>query len=284
MKLLFNSKYQLFSKRKFRIVALLTCRNESLYLGRCLQHLYEQGIETCFIDNESTDDSLEIARSFKKKGVFRIEKQPYNGYFDLVEQLKLKEILASDIDADWFIHHDVDEIREAPIQFKNLYQGILEADKKGYNAINFDEFVFLPTSDEMSFEGEDYVKKMRNYYYFAPIENRRINAWKKLNIKIDLISHGGHRINFEGIKIYPDNFILRHYIVLSRDHAIRKYYTDRVFSQDEIKDRGWHGARITFTPDKLKFPTTGMLKVVQKGFWDTSDVWTKHTFMEGDKS
>jgi glycosyltransferase involved in cell wall biosynthesis len=282
MRLLFNSKLQLFSKRKIRIVALLTCRNESLYLGRCLQHLYEQGIETCFIDNESTDNSLEIAKSFSKKGVFRIENQPYSGYFDLVEQLKLKEKLVSDIDADWFIHHDADEIREAPLPFKTLRQGILDADKKGYNAINFDEFVFLPTSGHDSFEGCDYVNEMLYYYFFEPIKDRRMNAWKKVASPIDLVSWGGHKIHFEGIKIYPENFILRHYIVLSKDHAIRKYYSDRVFSQDEIKDRGWHGARANFLPEKLIFPSKDLLKTLKKGEWDKSDIWKKHTFMEGE--
>ena len=142
-------------KNKFRVVALLTCRNESLYLERSLQHLYEQGIETCFIDNESTDNSLEIAKRFKRKGVFMIEKQPFPGYFDLVEQLKIKERLISEIDSDWFIHHDVDEIREAPSPFINLKEGIFEADKRGFNAINFDEFVFIPSSFDENYERKD---------------------------------------------------------------------------------------------------------------------------------
>lgn len=51
--------------RKFRIVALLAIRNEALYLEKCLDHLYQQGIEVCIIDNGSTDNSLEIAKSFK---------------------------------------------------------------------------------------------------------------------------------------------------------------------------------------------------------------------------
>lgn len=268
-------------KKKFRVVALLTCRNESLYLDRCLQHLYEQDIETCIIDNESEDDTVAIAKRFINKGVFRIETQPYEGYFDLVAQLKLKQKLATEIDADWFIHHDADEIREAPTSFKTLYEGINAVDKQGYNAINFDEFVFLPTSNEEKFEGTDYVKEMQYYYFFEPFPNRRINAWKKLDVDVDIVSSGGHMAKFDGRKLYPENFILRHYIMLSREHAIWKYYTSRVFSKQEIKERGWHGKRATFSPDKVVFPDKTLLKKINSHpiIWDYSDVWKAHEFL-----
>lgn len=106
-----------------RIVALLTARNEELYLDRCLEHLFSQRIETCFIDNDSTDQSREIAERFLKRGVFRLERQPYLGYYDHVGLLNLKENLADDIDADWFIHHDADEIMEAPSPLASLRDG-----------------------------------------------------------------------------------------------------------------------------------------------------------------
>ena len=98
----------------FNVVALLTIRNEALYLEKCLEHLYQQGINTCVIDNNSTDNSLDIAKSFINRGVVQIETLPFEGYFDLIKQLEIKEKLASEINANWFIHHDADEIREAP--------------------------------------------------------------------------------------------------------------------------------------------------------------------------
>lgn len=266
-------------KSKIRVVALLTCRNESLYIKRCLQHLYEQGIETCLIDNESTDNTVEIAKTFKNKGLFRIETQPYPGYFDLVAQLQLKEKLVQKIDADWFIHYDADEIREAPAPYKTLSDGIADVDKKGYNAINFDEFVFLPTSENENFEHCDYVKEMKYYYFFEPSKNRRINAWKNLNTPVDLTTGAGHRIKFEGLKLFPENFILRHYIGLSKVQLINKYYNERIFSQKEITERGWHGGRATFTPEKLSLPEKNILIKIKKGIWEKTNTWTKHTFL-----
>ncbi len=272
------------TRSKIRIVALLTVRNEALYLDRCLRHLHQQGIEICVIDNESTDDSRKIAEQFIGRGVIRIETQPFEGYFDLVGQLSLKEKLCREIDADWFLHHDADEIREAPAPFKTLYEGILKADQEGYNAINFDEFVFLPTADDESFEGTDYVETMRYYYFFEPTQARQVKAWKNTGQPMDLVASGGHSANFEGRKLYPENFILRHYIVLSRAHAIAKYGRERIYSKAEVEQRGWHGARANFNPLQIQFPGFGQLKMISKDIvWDKSEPWKTHTFFGAGK-
>lgn len=273
-----NKIRNLFSRHEPRIVALLAVRNEALYMERCLEHLFLQGIETCVIDNESTDDSRKIAEQFIGRGVIRIETQPYTGYSDLAARLRLKEKIAREIDADWFIHHDADEIREAPTPFKTLREGIVAADKEGYNAINFDEFVFVPTSDDESFEGTDYVDAMRYYYFFEPYPLRRVNAWKNIIKKIDLVSSGGHSVNFKGRRVCPKNFILRHYIVLSSIHAIAKYGST-IYSREAVEKRGWHGPRADFNPELLRFPVHFQLKYLgDNKAWDRSDVYLKHTF------
>lgn len=262
-----------------RIVAILAVRNEGLYLSRCLKHLHSQNIETCIIDNESTDETIEIAESYINHGVFKILKVPYRGYYDWFGLLKIKEKLSYEIVADWFIHCDADEIREAPKPFVNLHEAIFYVDSQGYNAINFDEFVFLPTTDYESFEKTDYVKKMKYYYYFKPGLFRRINAWKKSNNSIDIASSGGHSIAFEGRNIFPNNFILRHYMVLSRNHAIRKYKENRIYSAVEVEKLKWHGRRAKFDEGKICFPDKTRLKIkkIDSG-WDKSDPWVKHEF------
>jgi lipopolysaccharide transport system ATP-binding protein len=267
-----------------RIVALLAVRNEGLYLARCLEHLYLQGIETCVIDNQSTDDTVEIARSFMGRGVFQIETRPFNGYYDWTDLLSTKQKLASEIVADWFMHYDADEIREAPAPYRTLKEGIEAADLAGYNAINFDEFVFLPTSDTEAYEGTDYVEAMRYYYFFEPSKMRQIKAWKKTSKISGLVESGGHGVDFEGRRIFPVNFIMRHYIALSAAHVVSKYTKERIYARQEIDDRGWHGPRATFTPDKLKLPERQLLKCVDSGIWDTSQPWKAHTFLEGSKA
>ena len=267
------------STSNFNVVALLGIRNEALYLEKCLEHLYRQGIEVCVIDNGSTDNSLEIAKSFKDRGVFHIETYSYNGYFDLAGQLRRKEKLASEIDADWFIHHDADEIREAPSSFSNLYQAILAVDKQGYNAINFDEFVFIPIDDNERNEGKDFFKNMKHYYFFEPHPLRRINAWKKTSSPINLVDSGGHQVAFADREIFPENFILRHYIGLSLSHLNSKY-SQRVHSEEEVK-RGWHGWRAKFSEYRLNLPATENLKLhFGDSKWDKTDLKTEHQFVK----
>ena len=264
-------------EKSLRIVALLAIRNEELFLERCLEHLYQNGVFTYIIDNESTDNSAKIADKFTKRGVIGIETLPYKGSFDLAGQLEFKQCLTKRLDADWFIHHDADEIRYAPSSFATLHDGILHADHEGYNAVNFNEFVFVPTSKEEVFEGTDYVQKMKYYYFFAPKPLRRINAWKNTGNDIDLVSWGGHAINFPGMNIYPENFILRHYLALSYKHACRKYGNTSQYKTSEIQ-RGWFSARSNFKKEVCNFPTPSQLKKTCNNVdLDTSDPWKNHT-------
>jgi len=217
-------------------------------------------------------------RQFIGRGVIGIEEYPYPGYYDWCGLLQRKAALAKTLDADWFIHHDADEIREAPRPFTNLIEGIKDADEKGYNAINSDELVFVPTSEEEAFEGKDYLNEMKYYYYFKPDVLHRVNIWKKTGVNVDLASSGGHSVMFENRHIYPENFILRHYILLSKRHAIEKY-GKRKYDPKELA-KGMHGKRARFNPEDIRFPRKEDLKRVSgSGEWDLSDPWTRHFFM-----
>ena len=248
-----------------RVVALLGVRNEARYLRRCLEHLRCQGVEACVIDNDSTDDSREIAESFLGNGVFRIDTIPYQGFFDLRAQLRRKEQLATDIDADWFIHQDADEIMEPPAPWRTLHSAIAEIDAQGFSAINFDEFVFPPTS-EQCLEGCDYVAHMRHYYFFQQRPQRLIRVWKKRPTPPELVPTGGHGVMFEGRRVYPQNFVLRHYIALSLAH-LRAKYLGRVFPAEELM-HGMHVNRVATTQDFVRLPPIDQLNEVD-GVWRT---------------
>lgn len=264
-----------------RAVALLALRNEALYLPRCLEHLYHQGIETCIIDNGSTDESLDIAHAYRDKGVFRIEHLPFDGHYEWKKILRLKQELAFEIDAHWFIHHDADEIREAAKPHSTLLKGITAADKAGYNAVNFDEYVFVPTSAKEHYEGKDYVADMHYYHFIEPFPRQRLNAWKKTGEQVDLISSAGHQVKFPGLSVYPTPFILRHYIFLSLSHAIEKY-GKRVFLLDEVK-QGWHKKRAGFLPEQLLIPKPDqMSKLSSEENWDKTAPWENYDCLFGN--
>jgi glycosyltransferase involved in cell wall biosynthesis len=252
-----------------RVVALMTVRNEELYLERCIQHLVNQGVEVCLIDNGSTDKTRDIASAYLGRGVMRLEEIPFNGKFELEKILQNEERLAYEIDADWFMHHDADEIREAPTEYRGLLDGIADADRHGYNAINFDEFVFLPTGEDEDHRFSDYVSTMKYYYFFEAAPLRRLNLWKNMGQTIDLTSSGGHHVKFQDRNIFPKPFIMRHYVFLSRAHADRKYST-RQFSDNELA-KGWHRAREKYSKKAPRLPDKTEMKSVTDGLWDKSD-------------
>jgi glycosyltransferase involved in cell wall biosynthesis len=269
-----------------KIVALIAVRNEERYIKRCLELLHQEGIEVCLIDNGSTDKTLEIAKQFTSKNVIRIEHIAYNGSFALKPILENKEKLAKEINADWYIHHDADEFRQAPEPYKSLRAAITEVDRQGYNAINFDEFVFLPTIENPDHEGRDYVASMRHYYFFEPRPLRLIKAWKNFGQKVDIVSSGGHQCSFDNRKIFPENFILRHYIALSQAHATAKF-CGRVFLEKEVIEDLWHGQRAKCKPDEVILPKASELKEIRNSFdrnLNRSEVWKQHFFVKKSKT
>jgi hypothetical protein len=72
---------------------------------------------------------------------------------------------------------------------------------------------------------------------------------------------------------------MRHYIALSRRHAIAKY-GGRIYSMEEVRRYKWHGGRHDFAPERLVLPERSRLKTVSAdGTWDRSDPWRRHEFL-----
>ena len=97
---------------------VIPARNEATRLGAGLAVLAEslraQGLtdtQVIVSDNGSTDDTAEIARRYLGHGLVGMESLKRPEYFSLQRVLTRKQELAATLDADWFIHHDADEIR-----------------------------------------------------------------------------------------------------------------------------------------------------------------------------
>lgn len=261
-----------------KIVAIMTIRNEADYLPFVLQHLHEQGIFVYLIDNDSTDNSIAIAKTYENKNVIFIDRIPYNGEYEWEKILIHKEMIAQAVEADWFIHHDADEILEAPSEYSTLSEGINAVDSLGFNAINFDEFVFVPTTDEESFVGKRYTEEMKFYYFFEPSKLHLIRAWKKQIHPINLRSSGGHQARFTDQNLFVSNFILRHYIALSRECLVNKY-GNRNYSDYEVSTLGWHRKRARFDANNAHFSGFTDLCHLNENKWDKSKPFKNHFFL-----
>ena len=224
------------------ICAIVCVRNERGYLDGLIKNLRGQGIDIVFIDNASTDGSREIIDGHVGSSVLRVLDLAYKGSFSLSDQLQAKAGVEKTLKHDWIMHVDADEIHHASSDNISLVDVARRADKGGYNAINFEEFVFLPQL------GQDtsHLETLR-YYYFAPLFHRLVRLYRR-GQGLDNRAGAGHRVNGNPI-IYPQNQVLRHYIALDQSHLIKKYL-GRVFDETELR-KGWHRNRVGLTEEML---------------------------------
>ncbi len=240
-----------------RVVAILASYNEERFIAGCFEHLFRQGVEVYLIDNCSTDRTVEIAERYRGRGLIGVDTFPREeGVYRWAEILKRKEELAATLDADWFMHADPDEIRLPPRSDLTLAQALAEVDEKGYNAVNFLEFAFVPTQEAPDHDHPRYQQTMLSYYPFPKNFPNRVNAWKKQPERVDL-GTGGHRVQFEDLRLYPESFKMRHYLFLSVPHLLLKY-VGKQYDVAELQ-RGQHGWRARLVEEKIKLPLQAAL-------------------------
>ena len=98
-----------------KIVAFMTTYNEEDIIYNSIKRLLDQGIGVYIIENWSTDSTYIIIEKMQKQGlVLGFERFPSQGppkFYCWQDLLHRVETISGQMDADWFIHHDVDEIR-----------------------------------------------------------------------------------------------------------------------------------------------------------------------------
>ena len=241
------------------IVAVLAMRNERAYLANALQHLIDNGIRYAILDNDSDDGSAEILKEDRfRRHLAHYEALPFHGYFDLIAQLEAKQRLYDQLDADWLMHVDIDEIVHSHHPGERLDDAITRIAATGADAINFDEFVFLPVEADYISDNPG-VQPLRHYYYFWQGVPQKINAWRAA-LRPDKVKSGGHKLHGVDYRLAEETLALRHYMFTDQDHAFAKY-TQRRFAAAELK-RGWHVARASAGRAAYRFPAPSRLKAL----------------------
>jgi glycosyltransferase involved in cell wall biosynthesis len=248
-----------------RVIAIIAAYNEERFIAGCLEHLFAHGVEAYLIDNSSTDRTVEIARGYLGRGLLDIETFPRSeGVYRWREILERKEELARTLDADWFMHVDPDEMHLPPRADQTLAEAFAEVEEAGCNVVDFQEFVFVPTRQSPDHDHPNYQETMRWYYPFTPSPGpRRMSAWQQQSGPIGLGNHGGHKLNWPGMKLYPEKFPMKHYLFLNARHILHKY-GNRKFEKAEI-ERGWHGWRMRLEEESIVLPSQDELKTYTSG-------------------
>jgi len=231
-----------------RVVALISSFNEGDIISPVIAHLVENGIEVYLLDNHSTDDTVEQASRWLGRGLLDIEAFPPDvgrggdglNAFDWTAILRRKEVIATELGADWYMHHDADEIRESPWPGMTLRESIRWVDTLGYNCIDYRVFNFPPVDDGFR-QGDDPRTYFRLYGEGAEFDRLQLKTWKVTGSAVSLLPSGGHQASFEGRRVFPIPFLLRHYPIRGHTHGLKKVFAERRarFVQRE-REQGWH--------------------------------------------
>jgi hypothetical protein len=72
-------------------------------------------------------------------------------------------------------------------------------------------------------------------------QRSKLNSWKKTNLRPNLTESGGHEVIFDGRKVFPYNFLIKHYPIRSQEHGERKIFGERQpRSMQEKRKMKWH--------------------------------------------
>jgi len=239
-----NWKMQTIAPQSFRVVAIMAVYNEADIIVQSIEKLINEGILVYVIDNWSTDGTYELVKNLVGNGVIGVERFPRGGptpFYEWMKLLRRKEELSQELEADWFMHVDADEVRKAPWQGMRLKDAIWKVDQSGFNAIDFTVLEFYPTDDNF-LPGTGFERHFL-YWDFGkrPGHFLQIKAWKNCGVPVVLSKSGGHEAAFEGRRVYPYKFLLKHYPVRGQAHGEKKGFRERKarYSPAE-RALGWH--------------------------------------------
>jgi hypothetical protein len=235
-------------ERSFRTLAVMPVFNEVDVIYHSVGALVAEGVDVYLIDHESTDGTAEAARPWLGRGLVHIERFPDDAGFpernrhEMVWRELLRRVgeVTGEIDADWYMFVNADEFREAPWPGMVLADALSEVDELGYNAVDFEWFDFLPIDDGFR-AGEDPRRHLLHFEAPDRWNVPQIKAWRRQAQVVDLVQHGGHDVSFDGKRVFPVPFILRHYPIRSSEHGRRKVRAERLprFAAEE-RAEGWH--------------------------------------------
>ncbi len=250
------------ANESFRVAAIIHAYNEADILPEVIDHLHEEGIEVHIFDNWSTDGSWELICALKDSGkISNAERFPNSQTHEYQWQRQLEKTAeyAATLDVDWVMHHDADEIRVSPWPGAALKDSLAHIDALGYNAIDFTVLDFRFQANHSSASAPYQVNLTHCEFGRRPGHFQQIKAWKNVG-RVQLANSGGHEAQFDGRRIYPVKFLMKHYPLRNVAQAQKKVFHDRLPRvEKEQETLGWHRQYDKFIQQDI-------------GGWETKDL------------
>jgi hypothetical protein len=154
--------------------------------------------------------------------------------------LKRMEDLSGEIEANWFIRRGADEVMASPWPGVSYRDGLYLVDQAGFNCIDHTILEFYPVDDEFE-TGMDHEAYFKHFDFKHLSHANQRKAWKNCGQPISTIASAGHDVMFEGRRVYPFKFLLKHYSFRSQKHGEKKVFRERKARWNpEERARGWH--------------------------------------------
>jgi glycosyltransferase involved in cell wall biosynthesis len=217
-------------------LAIMPVKDEADILPWSIRHLQDQGLKVHVIDNWSTDGSWEMLRGRGVSG----ERWPRGGPDTLYQckaMLDRVDEVAASSSADWCMFNDADEIRRSS-RDESLLAGFERVESEGFNAINFKLYYFRPIDNGYSGDPEKYFQHYALNHCDCRLQH--VKAWRNTGQRVNLSAHGSHRLEFDGLKVYLESWMLKHYPIRSQAHGERKMRERLVRFDPAEQARGWH--------------------------------------------
>ena len=227
----------------FRVVAFMAAYNEEDIIVQSIKKWTDQGVNVHVLENWSTDATYELAKQLEKELPVTVERFPLDGpsqFFDWAAMLERIETLCRETEADWFVRRGADEILCSPWPGLSYKDGLYLVDRAGFNCVDHTIVEFYPIDDgfEAGMDHEAYFKYFDFKHLSHPFQRK---AWKNFQQPISTIPSAGHDVVFEGRRVYPFKFLLKHYSFRSQKHGEKKVFRERKARWNPLeRARGWH--------------------------------------------
>lgn len=226
----------------FRVVAFMAAYNEEDIIVQSIKKWTDQGVSVHILENWSTDATHDLAIDATSRLPVTVERFPEDGpseYFDWGAMLERMEALSTEIEADWFIRRGADEVLASPWPGVSYRDALYRLDQAGFNCVDHTIVEFHPIDDEFK-TGMDHEAYFKHFDFKNLSHANQRKAWKNCG-PISTIASAGHDVLFEGRRVYPFKFLLKHYSFRSQKHGEKKVFRERRARWNPIeRAKGWH--------------------------------------------
>jgi hypothetical protein len=228
----------------FHVTAILWAYNEADVIGPSIAKLLAGGIDVHLLDNWSQDETAALAvRAAAGSTRLTVERFPPDGPPTSFAQwpiLRRAEEIAAKT-GGWVVLQSADEVRCSPWPGVGLREGLHRVHQRGYDAIDFGVVNFRPVDDDFR-PGSDFEAYFRHFEFEVRSSGLpQISAWNADRGRAAVAPSGGHDATFDGRRLFPYRFLLKHYPVRSQAHGRRKVLSERLARYDDAeRARGWH--------------------------------------------